>query len=425
MNFRNPLEMFGSMFAYLGAKHDHYVDFGWPTDVTFSQTYRMYCRNSLAAAGVDKTVGKTWSDMPTLWEKEEPAESTLEADIRKHFSAIRAWQSLAETDKRSMVGRYAGAILRFRDDKSLSEPVDGGMTGIADLVEIIPAWENQLKVTEFWTDPNDDRYGKPKMFEFSETGMDDQNKLARNVPIHPDRVLVWSDDGTVSCRSALEPGYNDLLDAEKVKGAGGEGFWKTSRGAMTLQAEEGQTPAKVAKAMGVGEADVLDKINKQVDDFQKGFDKMLLLGGMKPVALDISLPDPENFFAAPVNCFAASLQIPVKILLGSQTGERASTEDAKEWAATCNSRRANRCVPLISELVNRLVRFGLLPEADWTIGWADLTEASAGEKLERAKGMSEINHQTVPGDDPAFTPDEIREAAGYKAMGLDREGSDE
>lgn len=228
-----------------------------------------------------------------------------------------------------------------------------------------------------------------------------------------------SNDGSMACQSALEPGFNDLLDAEKVKGAGGEGFWKTSRGAPIIEAPQGMSPENFMKMMGVktgGEA--LDKINEQIDSFQSGFDKGLMLGGMTAKPMQISLPSPEHFFSAPVQCFAASLQIPIKILLGSQTGERASTEDSKEWAKTCNSRRVDRCVPLIADLIERLVLWGLLADKDWTVGWTDLTEDSASEKMARAKDLSTINAQTKEGEQLPFSAEEIREAAGFKADDL-------
>jgi hypothetical protein len=408
---RSLNRMFPAFFA-TNTKHDHWKDFGWPENLTFAQLYRIYTRNGLAAAAVDRTIAKTWESNPIIWESEKPAESVAEKDIRRAFQRLRLWQMAQEADRRSMVGRYAGLILRLRDDQPFSAPVErvpGGLDGIA---EVIPAWEEQLRVAQWDFNPQSETYGRPVMFEFSEAAVGDQQQ-PRQFPVHPDRVVIWSDDGTVNCRSALEPGYNDIIDAEKVKGAGGEGFWKSSRGAPVIQAPEGVTPAQVAEGMGVNLADLSDEINNQVDQFQKGFDKGLLLGGMTATPMQITLPLPEQFFNAPVASFAASVQMPVKILIGNQTGERASTEDSREWAQTCNSRRTNRVLPILHEMIDRLVAWNVLPPADWHIEWADLTEATAAEKIERAAKMAAINMQTQPGDDPAFTPDEIREVAGY------------
>lgn len=409
--------MFPQHFSSGSTKHDHYKDFGWPDHLDFAKLYRMYDRNGLASAAVDKTIAKTWQDEPSIWETEKPKESDLEAQIRKRFTLLRVWQMLADADRRSMVGDYAGVILRLRDNQRFDQPVDRVGGGLDGLAGVIPAWESQLRVSEWDDDPNSEGYGTPKMFEFNESALGGDTKSARSFRVHPDRVLIWSDDGTVNCRSALRPGYNDLLDAEKIKGAGGEGFWKTSRGAPVIEAAAGLSPADVARNMGIDVKDVLDTINDQIESFQAGFDKGLMLGGMTAKPMQITLPSPEHFFAAPVNSFAASFQMPVKILLGSQTGERASTEDAQEWNQTCHSRRVNRCRPLIHELVLRLVRFGVLPDRDWTVGWSDLTESSVGKKIERAGKMAEINDKMAGGPlgsgEVIFTGDEIREVAGF------------
>lgn len=416
--------MFPAFFGSGSTKHDHGKDFGWPDTLTFEKFHRMYRRNSLASAGVDKTIAKTWQDNPQIWETEKPAESRIESDIRQRFEDLRIWQMMAEADRRSMVGQYAAVILRFRDDQPFDQPVGRVGGGLMGLAGAIPCWESQLTVSEWNDDPASEDYGLPKMFQFSEAALGNEGHAARSFQVHPDRVLIWSDDGTVNGRSALEPGFNDLLDAEKIKGAGGEGFWKNARGAPMIEAAEGLTPADVASNMGVSPEDVLDAINDQLESFQSGFDKGLMLGGMTAKPLQITLPVPEHFFAAPVNSFAASILMPVKILLGSQTGERASTEDAKEWASTCASRRVNRCKPLIHEFISRLERAGILPERDWFIGWQDLLESSDSEKMDRAAKMSAINSQTHPGDEPAFLPSEIREAAGFEAMTADRNNNE-
>lgn len=419
-NLRDLTRIFPGLYQTLfGHKHDHYLDFGWPENLPFEAFFRMYCRNGLAAAAVNKRIAKTWQDAPEIWETEEPTESAREKEIRQHFDSIRLWAMMAEADRRAQVGGYAGLILRFRDGRQFDQPVAAVRDGLRGLVEVVPAWENQLTVAEWENDPTSENYGRPKMFQFSEQPVDGRkNQNPRQFRIHPDRVLIWSADGTVNCRSPLEAGYNDLIDAEKVKGAGGEGFWKNARGALRLTAEEGVTPAQMAQSMDVPQGEVLDRINKQVDDFQAGFDKALLLGGMKADTLQINLPSPEHFFAAPVSCFAASQMIPVKILLGSQTGERASTEDANEWDQTNNARRVSYCKPLIREFINRLVRLRLLDAIDWVIGWSDLTEATVGEKMSRAKDMAEINAKAKAGEEIPFLAAEIREAAGYDPVAL-------
>src|SRR4051812_47477206 len=98
-----------SPFTYgSSTKHDYGKDYGWPEQLCFEHFHRLYSRSGLAAAAVDKTIGKTWATAPTLWESEKPAESPAEMAIRKHFTKRKIWRSFMEADRRSMVGEYAG-----------------------------------------------------------------------------------------------------------------------------------------------------------------------------------------------------------------------------------------------------------------------------------------------------------------------------
>lgn len=405
---------------YQPAKHLHSKDFGWPDAVDFDMALRMYQRHSVARAGVNKTVLKTWQDMPALWETEKAGKTKPEADIAARFAKIGVWRALAEADRRSIVGGYAGVILRLADGKSFDQPVDTVPGGLDGLVEIVPVWRNQLVVADWIADTASEQYGQPKSFTFTEAAI--SGTAGRSFTIHPDRVLIWSSDGTVAATSDLEPGYNDLLDMEKVKGAGGEGFWKNAKSAPVLEVDKEAKVADMARAMGVSEDELADAMNEQVEDWQKGFDKLLMVQGMQAKTLGVTLPSPEHFHGIPLLSFAASMGIPSKILIGSQSGERASTEDAKEWAQTCNARRENIAKPRIKSLADRLARFRVLPDKDWFVGWTDLTEASASEKIDRAAKMASIN-QTL-GSEPAFTAGEIREEAGYDPATLPKSPDD-
>lgn len=408
----NAARRIETMFpGYFGeAKHNHYKDFGFPEHLAFVQLYAMYSRNGIARAAVTKTVLKTWQDNPEIWESDSPAESETEANIRQRFADLRIWQGLAEADRRAMVGGYSGIILRFADSQPFKQPVNRVPGGLDGLVEIIPAWAGQLTVAAWDTNEASPGYGSPTMFKFneSEVGGDINTNKTRAFELHPDRVIIWSDDGTVHCRSALEPGFNDLMTMEKVAGAGGEGFWKNAKSAPVIQVDKEARLEDMAKGMGVAPDKVADAMNDQVADWQKGFDKLLMLKGMDAKTLGITLPSPEHFFNIALQGFAASINIPTKILVGNQTGERASTEDGKDWALHNMSRRNNFGRPNILALMNRLERVGIIPERDWHIDWADLTEASATEKLERAVKMAEINQKLAATRELAFTNDEIR-----------------
>lgn len=419
-NAQRSLQAMFPGYFFGAQKHNHAADFGYPDQVTFPLAFDAYCRNPLARAAVNKTVGKTWEDQPYLQEFQrdgteggDQGETKIEADIRQRFADLRVWQHLAECDRRGLVGAYSGLILRLADGRQFKEPVERVPGGLEGLVEVIPAWEGQLTVSQWDTDERSKTYGQPLMFQFAESAVGQQQQ-PRQFEIHPDRLIIWSQDGTLNGRSALEPGYNALLDMEKIRGGGGEGFWKNAKSGLSLEIDKDAKVENIAQAMGVQPHDVVDKIDEQVEGFNKGFDKSLLLQGIKATPMQVNLPSPEHFFAVAAQSFAASFSIPMKVLIGSQTGERASTEDSEEWAKVNMARRINQAIPSIMGFVNRLERFGILPAKDWFLSWTDLTESSMGEKIDRAVKMADVNQKM--GAELVFTGDDIRAAVGMEPL---------
>lgn len=402
--------------AHMSPKHNHYLDFGYPTVLSFAACYQMYRRHGLARGAIHLTAEKTWETLPVLTDTpEDEKESKIEEALSKRLRRIRFWQNVIDTDRMSMVGAYAGLIMRIGDDKRFQEPVDSVTGGPEALREVIPAWEGQLTVAEWESDQEDENYGQPKMYQFNEASVAGNQNKTRSFMVHPDRVLLLSDSGTVHDHSALEPGYNALLDAEKISGAGGEGFWKNAKAAPVLEVDKDAKIKEMAAAMDVPTSEVFDKIGAQVDDYNTGLDKALMLQGIEVKSHNVSLISPEYFFNNSVQIFASSISIPHKILVGMQTGERASQEDQDQWAKTNMHRREMRILPFLEDFLDRLVDFGMLPATEWTVEWRSLLEDGPEEQMARADKMADINQKQSSSQQP-FTHDEIRAAAGYEPL---------
>lgn len=406
-------------------KHNHAFDYGYPDTVEFEHAYATWRRNGFAKALVGKTTDKTWQDAPVLREKEETHDETvLEAGIRERFDDIRVWQAMKQADARSMVGRYAGLLFRLRDGRQWSEPVGRVARGVDGLVEVVPAWEGQLTVSQWDNDPMSETFGQPQMFLYDST-IDTRNSgVSHAMEVHPDRVYIWSEDGTVHGQSKIEACYNALLDMEKIRGAGGEGFWKNAKSQPVLSASPDVDMNALAAAFGVELSELADELDAAMERFNRGFDQGLFLQGMDAKTLGVTLPSPEHFFNVAVQEVAASWPIPQKILVGMQTGERASTEDANEWSQIIMARRAAMVMPNIRDVIRKLERFGVLPDRDWFIQWADLTEATLGQKFDIAAKMADINSKSLAYGEVAYTIDEIREVTEYEPLTGD-EGFDE
>jgi len=394
----------------LSDKHNHEKDFGWPEHVSFAMLHKMYERNDLAKAAVRKTTEKTFQNLPMILVGE-----TEITELDDAFDRLGFWDKVADIDEYAQVGGYSGFILRIADSKRFEEPVEGTYS-IDDLVEIIPAWSEQLKVSEWHLDETDaDTYGKPKTFTFNEAAVTREG-ANRAVVVHPDRVFIWSATGDVHAQSALLSGYNNLLDMEKISGAGGEGFWKTAAARLNIEIDKDTDFKAFQQAVEATDTsktfqEILDEKARKLN---AGFDSSYISQGMKVGTFSINLPQPKEFFDIPLSSYAAGRSMPTKILIGMQTGERASTEDAQEWNNTITSRRNRWTTPSIRALLQKLARFGMIPNG-WDIEWDDLTDDTPIARLERADRMADINtKQTNTDNQPVFTGEEIRIEAGYE-----------
>lgn len=400
-------------------KHDYNKDFGFPDTIGFAAAFQMYRRNGVARAAVDKTAAKTWQTFPVLQEfkrdsQQDAPETLLEKAIRTKFDDIRLWQAFKDCDRRFLVGSYSGLILRISDgqtlDKPVARPVAGGLDAI---VEVIPAWEGQLTVDSYDENQASPTYGMPTMFQFNESKVYTGKTQVRSARVHPDRVIIWSEDGKVGGVPRMDAGYNDLITIQKIIGAGGEGFWKNAKGSPVIEINADQSVENIAKASGVAPDEFVEKMNEQVSDFQKGFDEVLMGQGMTIKPFQVNLADPLNFFSIALQSFCASWDIPAKVLVGAQTGERASTEDAGGWNETNDGRRTDIAVPGINVFIRRMEEFGILADKDWHLQWTSLLDGSPQQKMDRAYKMADINQKMKDSAELVYSHDEIRQITDF------------
>lgn len=417
--------------AFLGLINPHsldskrptvWADYGWPVNPQFSDYFSLYRRSSAGYAGVVRHIEKTWQTYPRIVEREDEHDVTpWESELEEMFERLQFWKLLKGTDQRNRVGRYAGLILIYADDQRSSDPVQMVPGGTEGLVRVIPCYESQLRVSEWDTNPGSLSYGEPLMYQFNETEIGDNSgqNPGRVMTVNPDRVHIWAegaDDGTIFGRPALEPGLNDLVTLEKIIGAGGEGFWKTARAPMKMNIDKDAQLSQLATLLGTTTDGIADKMDEVVADFLSGADKSFITQAIDMQNLSIDLPQPKEFFDMTLQSFAASVGIPLPILLGHQTGERASQEDSNEWASNIMARRESFVMPEIRRLIRRLMKHGVVKNKEkFFVDWDDLTEQTLEAKISNAKGMAEANRSMVgTGEGNPFTAKQIATTAGFE-----------
>lgn len=262
---------------------------------------------------------------------------------------------------------------------------------------------------------NSETYGYPVMFSFRESAVGNDSIASaqgRNLTVHPDRVIILGD--IISGIPLLRAGFNDFVSLEKILGGSGESFLKNAARQLNINFDAKAQLGDIAAAHGVPVKDLRKVFDNVTEGLNQGIDQTMITQAATVTPMVSNVPAPQEHFNMMVMSAAASIMIPVMVWIGSQTGERASSEDQKDWNKTIQGRRVQLLSSDIETVVERLMRLSLIPMMEETsVIWSDLSEATQKEKLENAKLMGEVNdHFAVTGEYP-FSSQEARDAAGY------------
>ncbi len=400
----------GGGYDFADTLHNIFLDFGYPESLTFSNFWNMYRRFGIAKTVIEYPPDVTWMRPPVV----ESENDQFIKEFGLLVEQISLWSRMHAIDKRQRVGTYAGMFMRVRDNKSPEQPIDSKLNGVGSIMQIMPLYEGQLKVIETHSDPKEDNYNLPKMYEYNESGTGSRNSANSNTfKIHPDRIVIVSEDadnGGIYGTSSLEAPYNSLMDLRKILGGGGEGFYKNSAQNIVFELKDAASAA--------GNKELLSQFNENYDEFSRNrHRRSIWTPGLEAKALESNLINPKDFFFNSLYDVAASSKIPATIIIGQQTGRLASSEDSRSFLSSINSRRDIFGTESTKAMIDWCIKHGILPSALYELVWEDLLALSKKEQLENADQMATINDKLFKsGQEVAFKSEEIRETAGFEEI---------
>ena len=393
-----------------------YCEYGFPDNPGFDEFYRVYKRHGIGHGALMQVLDKTWQTSPWIIEGEDEFdeaknETDWEKSVKRLFKKKAIWSAIKETDKRKMVGGYAGLIVQVKDSKQWNQKLD--KVSAAAIVKFIPAWRGSLEVTVWDTNQASPTYGHPLMYTYREhsEAVGDSPRL---VEMHPSRVIIFG--SITEPESIFEPVLNSLISLEKVTGGSGEAYIKAAARAIHIGFDAATDLSQLARAHGMQMSEIGTLYDSVVDGLNRGIDSAIVTQGGTVNAITSLVPDPSAPFEVNLQETGAGMQVPSTIIVGRQTGTLASNEDVKAFNRFGQSRRENEVGPNSRLVVDWMMEHGVIEfREDYEVMWDELTESTDAEKLLNAKTMSEVNAQMLSSGQPVFNVDEIRVAAGYDA----------
>ena len=401
--------------------------YGYATNPTFSEMLQAYERHPAAHGAVHRLLDKCWQSLPRIKSPTSDEETPWEQRVNAVLRSVSAWAKLRDLDRRNMVGRYAALIYRVADGKSLREPMDRA----SRLVDLVPLYEDQLRVTMWESDTTSASYGQPLMYQYQSrrvTTGDNQGQPIEWADVHPSRVQILA-EGSVGDMfdgvPMLRAGFNSLVDLEKISGGSGESFLKNS--ARTLVFQYDRDTAVQAIGENGERVSVRQAHEEQARALNRNQDSSIVMQGGTASTLQTSTHDPKPSFEVAANLFAASVRIPFVILFGQQTGRLASDEDKADFAARAKSRQANELTPMIEQFIRRMQAAGIIEPGEFEIEWPDVAAPSDKEKVELLKAYTAAMREAfAAGVQGLFEADELRRVVGFEPLqndGMPTEGA--
>lgn len=400
-----------------------YQEFGYPAELSFTDYYNAYERNAVAHAAVHRLLDDCWQDNPTVIDGDESKENKettpWESSVTKLLK--RFWPRIKDADRRNMVGHYSALVIQLKDGADWNEPVDTTEVkrlGEKALVNLIPLWEPQLKVTEWETDISSENYGKPKYYDFDERPVGHQiHGPIKQKKIHPDRVIILcegaDDDYMFSGIPLLKAGFNKLLDIEKISGGSAEGFLKNASRQIAVEFDAATDMDNIAQAAKkAGYDDIGSAMADKVDKLNRGTDSAAVMQAGRMNVLSVAAADPNPSWEVAVREFLTTIRIPFSEFLGTQTGVLAGDKDGAAYGKRLNGRRWGFQTKYVTGIIGRLCTLGVIsqPESgDITLAWSDMLAPSEADKIDNMIKMADAAWKSQQAFGMAiFTPNEIR-----------------
>lgn len=376
---------------------------GYKATLSFGDFAGVYQRDPIAARLVDMIPEDTWREPPEVVEavedREEDADATkFEAAWQELSRRLGVWRKFERADRLGRLGRYSVILIGAGagDDAALERPLTSATA--ADVLYLSCYDEQHAPIQRWVTNPQDPRFGLPELYNIDLTSsVQSFNGGERMGPrlVHHSRVLhiaegLSSDE--VYGRPALERVWNALHDLQKVSTSTAEGFWQRVAGILVASID--------GDAAGVG--DLIAQLDQDLQAIFHDLRRYVVSSGVDLKRLAETEPNPSEAAKLYFTLIAAGEGIPFRMLVGNETGERASTEDSATYLGNIAGRQKQHAEPtFVRAFVDRLQGWGALPRVEYEVNWPPLFEESALEKadanLKRAQTAVAI---TPVGGDP-------------------------
>lgn len=357
-----------------------FLALGYKRYLKFSDYRARYERGGLAPRVIDEYAVGTWRNGAELIENDNPDVNTeFETAFDELCDRLQMWPVLTRADQLASMGRYAGLLLGLPGD--LEQPPTG-VNGPESLMYVQPYSEEELTVDAVENDSTNRRFGLPTRYRLNRKSTFTSGSI--NKSVHWQRIIHIASgvlDDNICGTPSLERVWNHFDDLEKVTGGGAEAFWQRVHPGLFFNID----PETILEPKDTQE------LKEESEKFVDGMKRTMAIRGTTVTHIKADVSDFGPQVNSLVSLIAGSTGIPQRILLGSERGQLASSQDQDTWIKRVADRRSNFAEGIVRLIVERFQLLGILTAAKFKIRWPDLEDLNATARGNLGEQMSKVN----------------------------------
>lgn len=404
-NFRESMWM-----EQYDGKRNLFDALGYISDPRYEHYRSRYERTDTASALVDKLPKKAWARPEVVDTGADDNESEFEKAVNNFLAGEYTEEDPIEVFERvsrmERLGNYGLIFLGLADDGAspdqndldeddnpedlLENEVDAASLENMDPSEAIryitPYDQGRVETNLLqWhdEDPTHPRFGKPESYNVD---LGDNRPQAQ---IHWSRLVhvvgnVFDDE--LKSPSVLRKSLNRIDDIEKILGGSAEGYWRAAYTGLIISPPEVNNQHAEFSDEG-------DGLHQQIERYVNNLSREIFTSA-EVDTIDVTVEDPTGHLESQYKDISTGHDIPQSILMGNETGERATEEDREMWHERVGDFRDDYCFPVVLKpVIDRLIESNAFPEPEggkygYRFKWPPLDERSAQEEANIVQTIS-------------------------------------
>ena len=390
-----------------GRNKDIEVECGYPTDISITDYVHMFTRNAVGTRVVRLMPEESWNTPPEIYESEKPNDTAFEKAVKVLVKDKNIFYILKRADILSGVGRFGIILLGLNDGGKLSDPVKGinPKTGekagnVEHKLLFIRCFdESVVDINQLESDVHSPRYGMPLLYTIRFTDNVTGTSTINSQSVHWTRLIHLADNrdnSDIFGQPRMKPVYNNLLDLVKTRGGSGEMFWKGGFPGISFETVPGMEDATIDQT----------GLRLEMTNYMEGLQRYIALEGLSAKSLAVQVADPTGHIKANLQEICVALGCPMRIFIGTEAAQLASTQDKDTWSNRLMLRRNEYLSSMvIRPFFDRLMMFGILPEVkEYYVWWPDLNAPTGKDRATIGDLQTTALTKYVAGGVSAFFP---------------------